>query len=383
MVFSRQLVGICVLALALNSWRDGKSASSSKSEGSTGPSVRWTKTVLTPAAEGVNKPRGLGSADATFSGIAFLDEHRVVVYELALTGKLSSRTNADAASEYGLHSSILDSRSGRLIGTRDWNARLYDSWIQATSGGLLVRTGRAIKFFSKDLVELKTKLLSESGASDRWEVRVSPTGKTILINHYDKELSRFEVIDGNTFELRSAWEENPPLRHLYSISDSAIAAANYDQSRIILGEFGGGKWQTLNKTFKPGCVYIPTFLSADVLANVGCGREISLFSTKGQAVMNAALGKDESVDGDKIRAAPNGRFIAAAILKSKGGGFLDTNVRRIGCRIAVYDLRLQQQAWSADLCSSPLSNYDFAFSPDSSQLAILADRKVSVFSLSR
>lgn len=380
-MLSREFVAICVLALTLSSSEGVNAATSSASGHSSDPTPVWAKTVLTPSAQGVNKPKGLGSAHASFSGIAFLDDNRIVVYELVLTGKLSSRTNAEAPSEYGLRSSILDSQSGRLIGTKDWNARLYDSWIQTISGGLLVRTGRAVKFVSKDLVELKTRPLGDSSANDR--LSVSPTRKTVLLNHYDKESSHFEVFDGNSFELRTAWEQEPPLRNLYSISDSTIAAANHDQSRIILGEFGGQNWRTLDTAFKPGCVNVPTFISENLLVNAACGHEISLFSTTGQILMTAKLGNDETVDGDKIIAAPNGRFMAAAIVKGKGGGFFDTNVHRTGCRIAVYDLRLQQEAWSADLCPSPNSNYDFAFSPNGSKLAILTDRKVSVFRISR
>jgi Tol biopolymer transport system component len=73
--------------------------------------------------------------------------------------------------------------------------------------------------------------------------------------------------------------------------------------------------------------------------------------------------------------------IAVSLVEGKGGGFFDTDVRRIGNQIAVYDLSSRERVLTVDVVPLPKNAYDFALSPDGSKLAILNDRKVSVCSV--
>lgn len=312
------------------------------------------------------------------AGVTFLDDERLIVFNVDRTGELPSRVSPEVSSSFRLHSVVFDAGSGKVAFTKDWGTRAHDSSIRVTNGGLLVRTGPEIKFYSKNFVELQHVLLPDARTS---VVSVSTTGRTVLLNHYDQKESHFEARDGNTFELRKSWSEAPPLRHLYSISDVAIAAADSDQKHIILGDFGTGRWRTLesNGNSKVGCVYSPTFISERLLASAICGK-LMLLSTGGATLMEDHPEKDES-EGEKIEVARDGRVIAASLVRRKGGGFFDTDVRRIGDRVAVYDLSLKKRILTVDVDPLPKNDYDFTLSPDGSKLAILNDRNVSVYSV--
>lgn len=333
-------------------------------------------------------------------GLTFLDDDHLIVHEIDQTGEFSSRVGVDASSPFRLHASFFEAGSGRLAFSRDW-ATTAQGWstqfttggvltrrpeinsaILVAAGGVLVRTGTAMKVYSKDFVEVQRIPLPQSDQFpvEAWLVSVSTSGKTVLLNHYDQKQSHFDVLDGSTFELRKSWNQMPLLRHLYSISDREIIAATSDQTHLLVGEFGSGQWKALNASFKVGCASTPTFVT-DKLLVIGSCNELSVFSEEGESLMTDRSQKHWSVEGERTEVARNGRVIAVSLVEGKGGGFFDTDVRRIGNQIAVYDLSSRERVLTVDVVPLPKNAYDFALSPDGSKLAILNDRKVSVCSV--
>lgn len=59
----------------------------------------------------------------------------------------------------------------------------------------------------------------------------------------------------------------------------------------------------------------------------------------------------------------------------------ETQVSITTTQIAVYDLTLKRRILTVNVDPLPKNDYDFALSPDGSKLAILNDRRVSVYSV--
>lgn len=320
-------------------------------------------------------------------GIIFLDDRRLIVYEVLPTGTLSSRENPDSSSAFELHASVLDAATGTLLFTKDWGARSHDSSIQVTTGGILVRTGDVLRILASDFSEIRRLTFPDS--SDRHDpmhcdqriMSVSPTRKTLMLNCYNTTLhfSRLDVWDGSTFRQTRAWSD-APLVHRYSISDVGIATSDPNQQRILFTEFGSGSWESVGKSFDVACVSQTVFLNNNVLAKGGCN-ELSLLTVEGKILMTDHPEKRETLGDDKIAVAQSGGILAASLAQGKGGGFFDTDVRRTRMRVAVYDSSLKKRVLTVDVVPLPESNYEFALSPDGSKLAILNDRNVSVYSV--
>ena len=335
----------------------------------------WSQRLLAPDDRKVTlKTPSFHGREPT--GVAFTDNGRLIAYRQDWTGKLSSRTSPDISSSFRLHAIVFDAVSGKEILVKDWGVRAHNSFIGVTDGGILVRTGPEVKFYSRDLSELQHLVLSEADTSI---ISISATGRTVLLNQYDRKESHFEIRDGSTFELKKSWSEAPPLRHLYSISEVAIAAADSDQKRIVLSDFGSGRWKALDGSFKAGCIYSPALLSDKLLASEVCGKFVIL-STEGATLLEDSPEKDES-EGEQIEASRYGQVVATSLVRRKGGGFFDTDIRRVNDRIAVYDLSRKRRVLTVEVLPLPKKPCDFALSPDGTKLAVLNDGVVSVYAV--
>jgi hypothetical protein len=109
---------------------------------------------------------------------------------LAATTIQKDSPGVSVSSAFQLHASILTADTGLLDSTRDWATRAHYSSIQATAGGVLVRTGNKLRLLSKDFNEIDTFTLPDF---DRCMVSVSASQQTILVNCLSSKLkiSRF------------------------------------------------------------------------------------------------------------------------------------------------------------------------------------------------
>ena len=161
--------------------------------------------------------------DSNRAGVVFLDKERLLVYDVMVTEGLSSRQSPEISSPYKLRVSIFDIVSGRKTASLEWRTRAHCSSVHATSAGMLVQTGEILRLYSRDLLKLKEATLpNPNGDEPVVMITSSATGRTILANRINRGSSRLDVLDGSTLELRQAWTQSPPLRHLYSISDTGL-----------------------------------------------------------------------------------------------------------------------------------------------------------------
>jgi hypothetical protein len=275
---------------------------------------------------------------------------------------------------------------------KDWGTRVHESSIRVTTGGLVVQTGEVLRLLTKDLIEHQALTLSTMPRQndDRWSepiISVSASQKTFMVNRFNQKsnISLFDVFDGNTFKVRYSWIQSPPLYDLYSISDQAMAAVSMPQQKgILYSEFASGKWRPLGDKSESGCnllAYIgfPNLINDEQLVIISDGR-VCLCDIEGRC---AALSRIDDLLGEKTAISQDGRFVAISLghLEIKKHIFAEPSTNIVSRRIAVYDVPARKWALMLHLCPLPKNDYDFALSPDGSKLAILNDRRVSVYSV--
>jgi hypothetical protein len=322
-----------------------------------------------------------------------LDDHRIIVHEVNFSiDQLSSRNGKTSSGAFQLHVSVVDAGSGTTLLGKDWQTGPTGSLVYVTSGGLLVKTGDIFRSLSEQLNEIKQFPVSTRDPGEGWEMRVSPTGKTILFNHYLQEwsggngrrnFSDFELLDGERFEVKYKWTEIPALHDdkLYSISDASMVIDDHlhEPDHIIASQFGSRKWQSIGEQPKKTCLR-PAILAwiADDSLVYGC-EEFSVISN-GHVVMTDRFDEGEELIANKFSMTRDGRFVAIS-LQHLRGGFFDTERRTASIRVVIYDLSLKRRALTLKITPLPQSNYDLALSPDGSKLAVLNDRNLAAYSV--
>jgi len=327
--------------------------------------------------------------DRDRAGVIFLDSRQLVVHEVDLdTSQLSSRRSADVSSPFRLRVSVLDSSSGRSILAREWGTRVRHSSVLVSWGGILLRTGETLRLLSKDFVELESMPIPHPNPGEEWEMRVSASRKSVLLNYYKQDwkervnFSRFTVLDGKTFEVRQTWTETPALHNtLYSISDTAMATDEHlhTPEHIFISPFGKNRWEPIWQKSERSCAgpAVLTFVTDNSF--VYACKEFS-FVSGGQVLMKQTFDKGQRPVAGKVSVTEDGKHVAISLQRVKGG-FFDTEQHTSSTRVVVYDLSSMVQVLTVNVHPLPKNDYDFALSPDGSKLAVLNDQRLSVYSV--
>jgi hypothetical protein len=348
----------------------------------------------------------LSSTDVTkryLSGVAFLPDGQLIVYAVEPTRHLSSRKNPELSSAFELRASLLDAKSGKQILTKEWGTRRHDSAVQMTSGGVLVQTGGIVKLYSPDFTEARDLPLALD-PNGSYFTSVSASGKTIVISHYFKKeqhwISHIDVLDAKTLKIRSSWDQDRPIFH-FSMSDEGFITKDPFRRSFFLTQFGNtsqSKAVPLPGTLRQDC---PLGVAWEMVSDGSivfwdC-HEVLLLSPSGVSSAldsfadNASAGPAGSQCEtytpsmfNKVAMLASGAPLVALSLpaiKVKRHLLTEPNVCLIGLRLAVYDLNRKQRVFTVDVDPLPKNDYDFALSPDGSKLAVLNDRRVSVYSV--
>ena len=258
--------------------------------------------------------------------------------------------------------------------------RAHATSIHATTAGLLVRTGDRLRLYSTDFVELRQTTIGDIDRDSIDVVTTSPSGRTILLNGIGQTFSRLQVLDGSTLKSKQSWTQSPPLRRLYTISDTGISAADFNQEHILFTNFGTRKWTVVAGQSELKCVGLPTLVTNNTIGN-SC-KPLSYLSTTGSLIFRDTFQKNESLE-QKTAIAQRGAVMAVSINRRKGSDFWDTGSGlQVAARyVVVYDLKLQKRIFELELIPLPQNDLDFGLSPDGSRLAVLSDKRVTVCSV--
>jgi len=288
---------------------------------------------------------------------------------------------------FRLHASILKADTGILESTRDWYTRAHYSSIHSTAGGVLVRTGSKLTLLSKDFSEIDKTTLPDF---DRCIVSVSGTQRTILINCLNNELkiSRFDVLEGNTLQLKYSWSESPPLYAGYSVTDSGIVASDESQRAVIFSKFESRKWDRIFKCTAT-CLHLFMAVADDFIFSIckdislSRNSSLTLSSMDGQVLLTDQFDKGENLSSEPA-ISQNGRVVALLLntVKIQRKILAESTELRTATHIAVFDLSLKKRILTINVSPLPKNDCDFALSPDGLKLAILNDRRVDVYDLS-
>jgi hypothetical protein len=357
-----------------------------KVESLNSPSPVWSRDVV----EDLFGFRNEHKADwhkREFPGIVFLDNSRLLVYETDPTGELASRVSPDVSSSHTLHMSVLNPDSGKVLLTKNWPTRAQGSYILATSGGVMVRTGEILRLCSPDFVQIRDVPLSHSNGYERWEFRVSASRRTVLVQHNTQSSTQLQVLDGSTFEVRRTWTEPRFYQATFSISDDEMIrmiepTRREHQLGVIVTKFGSEDWKpVLWRPLAKTCSGAPWFVTND-LVMFGC-TEVVLFTKESEVLMTDHLDKDDypMLDMTSLAAAPseNGNFAAVPVSHILG---IAWDADHVTARyVMVYNLSRRARVLTVGITPLTKVHHAIALSPDGSKLAILNDRQVSVYSV--
>jgi hypothetical protein len=324
-------------------------------------------------------------------GITFLDDERILLHYIDMDfGQLSSRQSADVSSPFRLTAILVDGDEGRVLVTREWGTRSGGTAIRVNHGGVFVRTGDTLRLLSDDLVERRKIPIEYDGAEGLidWDIQVSASRRSVLFNRVrldnneSKAVSKYYVLDGESFEDREVWEQEPAMRSkAYSVSDNAIAymkhSANRDQ--VLIARFGGQNWDAVWKHRSEGCYDSGVFALLTSADFIYACKEFS-FVSDGKTQMRQRFDAGERPVSGKVALAENGRFVAISLARIDVRNEDDVMVDHLSrLRLVVYDLALKRRIQELEIVPVPEQHYDFAISPDGSKLAVLKDRTVSVY----
>jgi len=325
--------------------------------------------------------------DRNRAGVTFLDENQLIVHEVSPNnGQGPSTGSAEMPKPFRLHASVLGADSGKPLFSKDWATSVSNTSVDLVSGGILIRTGATLRRLTKGLAEIQDMTFRDNVRGDgvHWDIlrlSVSATGRTVLVNRIDQNAdeSHLDIFDADTLSPRYSWKQSPALYHLYSISDSEIAAADHNQDGLLRTSFGRLEWKQSGGRFKSGCLNLPTFVGNDRVLVQDCER-LLLMDEEGHANLLYRLDETEGLAG-KFAFSSNGRFVAFCLaqMEVKKHIFSESSVHTIGRNIAVYDLSAKKTVLTVSVAPLAKNDYDFALSPDGDKLAVLNDRRVSVY----
>jgi hypothetical protein len=309
---------------------------------------------------------------------AFLDADTIVV----AFSEFPRRLGAQSAKLVLLHA-----KDGRLIRGREWQATDGPELIQGPGDKFFMQSARTLTLYSRDLVPLRSREIKDAS------VAISPSGRTLLTYNRMNCTSacEFVVLDAESLEQRATW--TAPDDFYVAVSDDAV---------VSLREEGHMKWSLLIKEFhQPSrilytpqgtwCEPKPLFATNSLLVVnqpdmwFGCF-EFLVMDREGKVLRREPLEKYEHFDhGRESTVSRDGTHLTVVITQRKVGFWLklfgETGIappKRQ--RLLVYDLVRGREIWNLVLKPLPKQSPRVALSPDGSQLALLRDGWLEIYS---
>jgi len=315
-------------------------------------------------------------------GVAITALDGVVCYFVTRegVGQLVQRERLDdPATSRKLNIIFFDPESGALKFRKQLPTRSgFSSVLINDKGNFILRAGDFLRLYGRDFVVLKERKLdaTQQYIMDEWQMRLSASGMSLLLNHYSPSGTYDEILDSSSLGTISTLKV-PGLRD-FSISERVILHADRDHKKVFVRS-SGGQWQTLVPQLPLSCVSNPVLIDDHRIVNA-CGREVVLLGLDSNLLMRDEVDKKENLE-DLVSVTPDGRFFALSAMQTKGG-FMDyTSIKRGRTRILVYDTTLRKRIFSVQVDPIPKKDYDFALAPDGGKLAVMIDSQLKVYAI--
>jgi hypothetical protein len=182
------------------------------------------------------------------------------------------------------------------------------------------------------------------------------------------------------------------IDNVYSISDKGIVAAMSDGKNINYTKFGSSEWHLIlddpNRTCLGG---FPTFVSNELIS-IPC-KDLTVLTTEGKSYSlpiehssASEMGSEKCQSyafhpGTSVSAEAPVVALTYPVFKVKKPFLREPEICFVGLEIVVFNLNLKRQVLKLNIAPLPTDAYDFALSPDGTKLAVLEDRKVSLYAI--
>jgi hypothetical protein len=311
-------------------------------------------------------------------GIVFPAPDETVCYFVTETQnlQLGHRGNLDDSASFGLQLVAFDLKTGALRYRKELPARPRFTFVAVNNNrNLVVRSGDILRLYSSDFKVLKERLL-ETKDYDRWILKVSPSGSTMLLERYYPFDTHDEILNTASFEPLFTFKVQffPDS----AVTDNVLLKSVSDTKQIFTSSFAG-PLQEIPIPKLISCVSDPVLVNDSEMLNA-CGQQVTLMSRSGQILMQDTLDRKEQLE-ELVSLTPDGRLAAVSARQNKGG-FMDySSIKRSHTRIIIYDTDLRRRVFSVPVEPIPQRDYDFGLAPEGDRLVIMIDGIVKAFAI--
>jgi hypothetical protein len=289
-----------------------------------------------------------------------------------------------------LHAVFLDTNAGRVRTTKEWSiTRPRGGIVPGADGRFAVLTPATVALYSPSLELLKTFMLSSEQQSHLWNIHVSSSGKSILVEYHYPEAT-YQWLDSDSLQPQSAlWSESLPVlsisddREIASFRDTYVKAKGINVFEAFIQPSNGVERTVCRTLAGPaGNCGEPEFVSNEAVALWEPHSFSVVPKTGGGALLNAEFRDDEWL-GRPLYSSADGKRFAVTVWAHKGGSaFFDTDYRSALKRIVVYDLPSRQVVYTLDAKQQKIrAASGVALSPDGSVMAVLTNGVVEFYDL--
>jgi hypothetical protein len=262
---------------------------------------------------------GIGSFNRTGTGqwlsqegVVFVSPDRVVIYQVNRNPngtRLAKRDASGGSGNFILLATVLNAHTGQEIRHMQFlTASDYSSILPTHHGNFIVRTGNLLSLFSPNFNPLLARELplTKEAPIDYWEVRVTPSGKQVVLVHQQvfegpasstsgKDAAKnnskadIEILDGDT--LKTLRELHLPYYLPTWSAQEGFLLTTPPKTPVSDGEFGTvdfeGHWSALRPSWEHaefGCGYKMDPLDHDLMVARGCAG-LLVFSRSGHKLL--------------------------------------------------------------------------------------------------
>jgi len=313
-------------------------------------------------------------------GVIFGSRDEVICYFVTSNaGHLQKRDSGAASDPFQLQVVSFIAKNGAVKYRKTLPAHFgYSSVFANKEGNLIVRTGNLLRLYAADFSNVSAeRTLPSSGEYDEWTLRMSPSGTTLLLDHYSPAGSEAEILSALSLStLVRVRGTRPRLFPTFSMSDKSVIRPDSESKNILIRTFDG-PWSSVPAALS--CVSNPVFLD-DKRVLDACGHEVVVLKVNGDILLRDPIEKKEHLE-QLTSSTLEGRLAAVSAMQTTGGFADYGSVRRSRTTVLIYDVELGRRIVSVPVVPIPKQDYDFALAPDGSSIAVMSDNSMKLYAI--